>query len=139
MHELPDDAQRTAPSVDVRWPRPGVAQVILCGEHDLSSVDRLSETLAATLGGCSKLVVDLRETQYIDSSTIRVLVSTRKQTEAEGRHFALVLATTPIVEKTLEITGVLGILNRVQTLEEALGQRAGGHAAAGLPSFEPDI
>jgi anti-anti-sigma factor len=119
MHELP---QPSEPSVDVRWPRAGVAQVILAGEHDLSTADRLSKTLADTLRDCSKLVVDLRDAQFIDSSTIRALLGARTEAEVEGRDFAVVLATTPIVAKALEITGALTVLNRAQTLEQALGQ-----------------
>jgi anti-anti-sigma factor len=120
MEEPPQPSPQIRASIDVRWPARGVAQVVLGGEHDLSTAVQLRKTLAESLAGCSKLIVDLRDTQFIDSSTIRVLVETRREAETSGRGFNVLLATTPIVERSLEITGVLPILNRVKTLEEAL-------------------
>jgi anti-anti-sigma factor len=109
------------PSMDVRWPLPGIATVTLGGEHDLESADRLGAVLAETLGVCTHLVVDLSTTDFVDSSTIRVLVSTKRRADATDRHFNLLLGTAPIVERALEVTGVLTALNRVHTLEEAIG------------------
>lgn len=114
-------ADPTAATTEVRWPRPGVVQVVLGGEHDLATADHLRQTLAELLERCSKLVVDLRETQFVDSSTIGVLVSASRRAKESGRGFNVVLATTPLVERVLEITGVLPALNRVHTLEQALG------------------
>lgn len=107
-------------TTETRWLRDGVAQVVLCGEHDLGSADRLNTLLAETLDVCSQLIVDLSTTEFIDSSTIRVLVSTKGRADAADRRFNLLLGTTPIVERALEITGVLTVLNRVHTLNEAL-------------------
>ena len=112
----------TSPTIDIRWPRPDVAQVVLGGEHDLATRDEIDTTLAGTLGTCSHLVVDLSTTQFIDSSTIGVLVANKKRADADGRRFNLLLGTEPVVETVLEITGVLPVLNRVHTLEEALSE-----------------
>ena len=120
MDAMPEHRGSTEPTTDIRWPRARVAQVILGGEHDLSSAEHLNGILAETLDWCSKLIVDLRGTQFIDASTIRVLLSVKGRAIASGRAFSIVLATTPIVERTLEITGVLSVLNRVHTLEQAL-------------------
>ena len=111
-----------APTIDVRWPRPRVAQVVLGGEHDLATRDQLDATLADTLATCSHLVVDLSTTQFIDSSTIRVLMTAKDRADAGGRDFNLLLGTAPIVERALEVTGVLPALNRVHALEDALTQ-----------------
>jgi anti-anti-sigma factor len=110
------------PSIDVRWPHPGIATVILGGEHDLASADRLSTVLTDTLGVCTHLIVDLSATEFIDSTTIRVLISTKGRADATDRRFNLLMGTEPIVERALEITGVLTALNRVHTLEEAIGE-----------------
>jgi anti-anti-sigma factor len=114
------ERQEIAPTIDVLWPRPGVAHVVLGGEHDLGTKDELDSTLAGTLATCSHLVVDLSTTRFIDSSTIRVIVDNKAQADATGRQFNLLLGTEPIVERVLEITGVLQGLNRVHALEEAL-------------------
>jgi anti-anti-sigma factor len=116
-------ASATEPTVEIRWPRPGIAQVVLGGEHDLSTVAGLKKTFSEMLPGCSKLIVDLRDTQYIDASTIGALVTARRRAEASGREFSLVLATTPIVERALEISGVLPELNRLHTVGDALRPR----------------
>lgn len=110
-------------TTDVRWPRAGVAQVVLSGEHDLGTADQLNTDLTRTLERCTHLIVDLSSTEFIDSSTIRVLVATKRRADASHRRFNLLLGTTPIVECALEITGVLAILNRVHALEEALAGR----------------
>ncbi len=120
-----DPVGSNPPTIDVRLPAPGVAQVVLGGEHDLGSADRLSTVLTDTLEGCSHLVVDLGTTEFIDSSTIRVLIATKGRADASGRRFNLLLGTAPIVERILEITGVLTALNRVHTLDEALGGSRG--------------
>ena len=110
----------TAPTVEVRWPRPAVAQVILEGEHDLATHEQLDAKLTLVLASCSHLIVDLSSTLFIDSSTIRVLIASKERANAAGRHFNLLLGTEPIVERVLEITGVLPALNRVHSLKEAI-------------------
>jgi anti-anti-sigma factor len=112
----------TEATTEIRWPSPRVAQVVLGGEHDLSTADELESAIAEALERCAKLIVDLRDAQFIDSSTIRILLAARRRAAANGLHFNLVLETTPVVERSLEITGVLEALNRVHTLDEALAQ-----------------
>ena len=109
-------------TMDVRWPQPGIAVLTLGGEHDLESADRLNGVLTQTLGVCTHLVVDLTTTEFIDSTTIHALISTKKRADATDRRFTLLLGTKPIVERALEITGMLTTLNRVHTLEKALGE-----------------
>jgi anti-anti-sigma factor len=116
------------PTMDVRRLGADVAQVILGGEHDLSSADELNTVLAQTLEQCSHIVVDLSSTTFIDSTTIRVLITTKGRADASGRRFNLLLGTAPIVERVLELTGVLTALNRVHTLDEAL--RGSSHSDA---------
>lgn len=108
-----------APTVDVRWLQGGSAHVVVGGEHDLGSADRLGEALTRTLAGCSHLIVDISPAKFIDSSIIRVLLATKGRADATGRRFNLLLGTAPIVERTLEITGVLTALNRIHRLEDA--------------------
>jgi anti-sigma B factor antagonist len=107
-------------TVEVRWPRPGAALVVVAGEHDLASAAELDETLAAALAGCTHLIVDLSSAAFIDSSTIGVLVNAKRHADQVDRKFNLVLGSTPIVERVLEITGVLPGLNRVKTVDQAL-------------------
>ena len=115
-----NDSPVREPAIEVLWPRPDSAVVVLSGEHDLASAADLNETLAETLANCEHLIVDLSSATFIDSSTIMTLVSAKRHADQADRKFNLVLASTPIVERVLEITRVLPVLNRVKTLEEAL-------------------
>ena len=110
----------TEPSIDVRWPRPGVAQVVLGGEHDLGSAGQLADTVARALEGATHLIVDVSEVTFIDSTTIGGVVAAKRQADAIQCRFNLLLATAPIVERALELTGVLPMLNAVHSLDEAL-------------------
>jgi anti-anti-sigma factor len=103
-----------------RSPRPGVAHVALGGEHDLGSANQLQNTLSAVQATCPHLVVDLSPVEFIDSSTIHALLHAKNAATEGGGRFNIVLSTTPLVERVLEITGVLGLLNRVHSLDEAL-------------------
>jgi anti-anti-sigma factor len=110
----------SAPTIEVRRPRPDTALVALSGEHDLSSAAELGETLSLALECCTHLIVDLSCAEFIDSSTINALVNAKKYADNRECRFNLILATTPIVERALEITGFLPGLNRVATIEQAL-------------------
>jgi anti-anti-sigma factor len=114
------------PSIKLLRPRPGVALVVLAGEHDLSSAPDLKRELDQALGSCDHLIVDISATEFIDSSTLRVLVNSRKHAEDAGSAFNLVLGTAPIVEIALEISKVLPGLNRVRDVEQALAARSNG-------------
>ena len=46
-------------TIEVRSPQPGVALVVLAGEHDLYSGDELRQILEASLACCDHLIVDL--------------------------------------------------------------------------------
>jgi anti-anti-sigma factor len=111
------------PTIDVRSPEPGIAQVVLGGEHDLSNAEQLRETLDQALANCSHLIVDLSSTEFIDSTVIKALLNTKKAADESGHSFNLVLGTSPLVERVLEITSVLPALNRVHSLGEALETR----------------
>jgi anti-sigma B factor antagonist len=108
------------PTLQVRTLRPGAALVVLAGEHDLYSADRVQQSLADSLFGCEHLIVDLSTAEFIDSTIIGVLIQTKKRAEGLDRKFTLVLGTAPVVERILDVTGVLPLFNVVPTVERAL-------------------
>jgi anti-anti-sigma factor len=108
------------PTIEVLSPQPGAALVVLGGEHDLYSADRLHQTLADSLFGSERLIVDLSTAEFIDSTIIGVLIQTKNTAEGLGRKFTVVLGTAPAVERILDGTGVLLLLNVVPTVEGAL-------------------
>jgi anti-sigma B factor antagonist len=110
----------TQPTIDVRSPHSGAALLVLGGEHDLYSADRLQQTFADLLLGNEHLIVDLSTVEFIDSTIVGVLVQTKHRSEGLGRKFTVVLGTAPVVERILDVTGVLPLFNVVPTVEEAL-------------------
>jgi anti-anti-sigma factor len=108
-------------TITTRSPRPDAVVVALGGEHDLASAAELEQTLDRCLDVYPHLIVDVSAADYIDSSTIGVLLRARRRAEEEEHRFNVVLGTAPIVERILEITGVLPTLHTVSTVEQALG------------------
>ena len=114
------DSPSSQPTIDIRSPQPGSALIVLGGEHDLYSADRLRQTTDDMLFGNEHLIVDLSKAEFIDSTIIGVLIHAMKKAEGLDRRFSVVLGTAPVVERVLEITGVLALLNVVPTVERAL-------------------
>ena len=121
MSGLGVDSRNTTPIVATTWRRPTVAVVTLEGEHDMASVPQLEQALGNALLTCSQLVVDISSVQFIDSSTIHSLMKMKREADDRRCDFRLVLnGDAPNIEYTLEICGVLGVLNRVATVDAAL-------------------
>jgi anti-sigma B factor antagonist len=118
-----DGTTTDGPTVVLRWERPGVARVSLAGEHDLTTAAEVEGTLRETLGeGCSHLIVDLTDAEFIDSSIINALVHSKRVAASEGKGFSLILGSVPAVERALTVTQVLPYLNRVDTIDDALAE-----------------
>ena len=108
------------PTIEVRSPQPHAAFVVLVGEHDLHSANEVQQTFDQSLAVCDHLIVDLSTAEFIDSTIIGVLMQTRKRAVELDRKFNVVLGTAPVVERILEVTGVVPLLNVVPTVERAL-------------------
>jgi anti-anti-sigma factor len=108
------------PTIDVRWVQPGTALVVIGGEHDLQSAPDLAHAMDDAFELCTHLIVDLSSAEFIDSSTINVLVKAKKCADGRGCKFNLVIGTAHIVERALVIAQILPELNHVKTLEQAL-------------------
>jgi anti-anti-sigma factor len=108
------------PSVEVRWPAPETALVVLGGEHDLATAPQVEEAIDQAVAACTHLIVDISDTHFLDSSTIATFIRAKDRAESQGVKFNLVLGTTSIVERALEVSGVIPVLSVVPTVEEAL-------------------
>jgi anti-sigma B factor antagonist len=118
-------------TIEVRSPRPHVALVVLAGEHDLYSGDELQQTFDQSLAVCDHLIVDLSAAEFIDSTIVAVLLQTMKNAAELDRKFNVVLGTAPAVERILEVTGVISLLNVVPTAERALAASADSIPSSG--------
>ena len=98
----------------------GTAVVEVGGEIDLHSAPQLRATLLKpTEGEKPRLVVDLSEVSFIDSTGIGVLVEALKRAREAGGalHFC---GASPRVRRVFEITGLLRVLPLFESREAAL-------------------
>ena len=98
----------------------GVAAVKLLGEHDMSTRGDLYEVLNPLLAQGQRVIVDLSDTEFIDSSVLHALVSSDQQARNNGHHLTLQLNTEAIVKRVLEIGGLLEHLPCGTTREQAM-------------------
>jgi len=108
--------------------KPPADVVALVGEHDAYSAQRLNNELTALLDEGRRIVVDLRETTFIDSTTLSVLLGARRRAEQSSLGFALVLPDQKYtqVNQILDLTGLGSAFAIVGKLDEALAAvRAG--------------
>ncbi len=108
VHELETHMGR----IHTHTRRAGVVVVSLEGEHELYGATELRRRLAALIEKGLALVVDLTDATFLDSSTVSVLLATRKRAREAGVRFAIVLgddAAEP-VRRMFEITRLDSIL-----------------------------
>jgi anti-sigma B factor antagonist len=92
--------------------------VALEGEIDLAAAPAAERRIAdAEERGPGRLVIDLREVTFMDSSGLRVLLTAHRRAEEAGRAFALVKGGEA-VERLLDVTGISG---RLEVLDEPPG------------------
>lgn len=94
--------------------------VAVRGEIDLFTAPELKQKLTEAIeGGKSRLVVDLSETTFLDSTALGVLIGAVKR--LRSREGALVIVNTDQnIAKTFEITGLDQIFTILGTREEAV-------------------
>ena len=86
--------------------RGDAAVVVPTGELDLATAPALEDALGrAFADGTSRVVLDLRELEFIDSSGLRTLLTARRRAEEAEAQFSLVAGHRGL-ERTLEIAGV---------------------------------
>jgi len=87
--------------------RPSHAVITMTGELDLGGREHLRETLERLLTeGCCRIVVDLRELTFCDSTGLGILVGARKRANALGGWLRLTIPGTLHVRRVFAITGL---------------------------------
>jgi anti-sigma B factor antagonist len=89
------------------------------GDVDLSSSGDLRKFLFEALHGVSRLVVNLREIHYLDSSGIATLIEVLKECQKAKTEFAL-FAMSPVVHEVFRLTHVIKIFEVYETEEQAV-------------------
>jgi anti-sigma B factor antagonist len=108
------------PELFVVRPGPGQAVVELTGEHDLATSDETRLLFESLVEENELVVIDLSEVTFIDSSFLKVLVQADAQARERGSRLRVQLGAADIVQRVLEITGLLDHLDCVSGREEAL-------------------
>jgi anti-sigma B factor antagonist len=88
------------------------------GELDMATAPQLEEALLAA-GFDQRLVIDLTGCTFLDSSAVRVLVASARDSEAASGSLSLV-TPDPGVLRVLQISGVDTMLPVHSTLDAAL-------------------
>ncbi len=106
-------------SVSIREAEGGVAVVEAKGEIDMYTAQRLREVLRGALEKVNKVVVDLSEVRFIDSTGLGVLIGGLRRAREKGGD--LVLASpSERVKRILEITNLTQVLPSFDQVEEAI-------------------
>jgi anti-anti-sigma factor len=110
---------------------PPAAVVALLGEHDAYSAERLESELNSLMDEGQRIVVDLRDTAFIDSTTLSVLLGARQRAEESSLGFALLLPdrTYNQVNQILELTGLGPTFAIFAKLDDALTAVRAGRVA----------
>ena len=92
------------------------------GECDLITSRRLKEVADSLINtGQCRIVFDLRDMSYIDSSGFRVLLEAKNKVAEKGGNIALVSLTAP-VERVFNLLRLGELIIRTDTVQEALAQ-----------------
>lgn len=97
-----------------------VVIVINLSRGTLNECQRLGETLDDEIvGGCKKLVVDLEQCEFIDSSFIGTLVIQFKKIREQGGNLKLVL---PTIQRGVifAVTNTLGFFDTYKSRQDAI-------------------
>lgn len=92
------------------------ATVSLSGEHEAYTADKLAKNLSGLIAEGVPVTIDLRQTDFVDSTVIGVLLAAQRRADDVGLDFRLVLGpeTGWPVQRMLEVTGLFSSFHVVQ-------------------------
>ena len=84
------------------------AVIVLSGEHEAYTAEKLARNLTALVSEGVPVTVDLRNATFIDSTVVGVLLGAHRRAAAAGIEFVLLLGSDTgwPVRRLLEITGL---------------------------------
>ena len=119
-------------SITLDGRKPPSAVVALVGEHDAYSSSRFENELVALLEEGRRIIVDLRDATFIDSTTLSALLAARNAAERGGLRLVLVLSGesfTP-VHQILDITRLRSEFAIFDDVEDAVRSFQKAHTVA---------
>src|SRR3954451_11004197 len=104
----------------------GTHVVHVAGEIDLFTAPEFKQRVSAPIDeGRKRVVVDLTDTTFIDSSSPGVLIGAHRRLRRLDGALTIVCSNDAII-KTFRITGLDGVFTIVSSLDEALNRNAVG-------------
>ena len=100
----------------------GATVLVVAGELDLATSRALEEQLElATAGSDSaeRLILDLRELEFMDSTGLSVVVNTHQRAQQAGRRFGVIRGSRQ-VQRLLSLTGVADRMPVADSVQELL-------------------
>lgn len=98
----------------------GIGTVVVSGEVDAQSAQELREQMLSLLGrGICKILVNLDQIRFIDSTGLGILVGGLKRAREKGGDLVIV-SNNGAVNRLLELTGLNQILQVLPTEDNAL-------------------
>jgi anti-anti-sigma factor len=86
----------------------------------LATASELSATLAAVVREQARVVVDLSQTEFLDSSVLHAIVQAASAADEQQGRLVLELGTTSTVERVLELSGLLEMIPRAHDRQQAI-------------------
>ena len=91
--------------------------VALAGEYDLGDVPELEPKILAAVDGQSRIVLDLTELRYMDSSVLALFV---RLDDLAGQRMRLAVPKGSFIRRLLSITSLEGRFRLSESLEQAI-------------------
>jgi anti-anti-sigma factor len=105
---------------------PGSQLVEPAGELDLASAPELTAAFDLALAaGQRRLIVDLSEVSFIDSSGLHALIKARKRLDAVGGGLFVTICPDAHARRVFEVSGLVEFLNVTSSRRDALVARDG--------------
>lgn len=99
--------------------RDGAVVIHVEGDLDVYTAPRLKEVLDEAIAGGGRLILDLSQVHFIDSTALGVLVGAHQETQSANGRLCLVV-DDPFLLKIFRITGFDGVFSIFSETDEAL-------------------
>jgi anti-anti-sigma factor len=109
--------------------RDGVPFVALQGEHDVHDAPQLRQLLLEDLADSPRLVLDVSETAFVDSTVVAVILSAHRRRRNAGGGIAVVLGEG-VLRRMFEIMRLDQVLDTHATRSAALAAVRAGSATS---------
>jgi anti-anti-sigma factor len=103
-----------------------MAIVSLVGEHETFSAEKIQTTLDEAIADGLAVIVDLTQSDFIDSAVVTTLLRARGEAQRKGQRLALVIddSTGWSVRQLLELTGLVSVFPIAGSRDDAIAGAA---------------